>query len=92
MAKLAAAEVAALDPYKLMAVIGKIVIRPGGGRPRGRCSPGPASPPPARSLMSAAGVATTAVEIAGRNGAQVTAIDIAPLILEGPKPTSAPPG
>jgi hypothetical protein len=37
-------------------------------------------------------VATTAVEIASRYGAQVTAIDIAPLMLEGPKPTSAPPG
>jgi hypothetical protein len=30
MTKLAAAEVAALDPYKFMAIIGKTVIHPGG--------------------------------------------------------------
>ena len=44
MTKLTATEVAALDPYKFMAVIGKTVIHLG-GRPRRRCSPAPGSRP-----------------------------------------------
>jgi len=60
--KLAASEVAALDPYKFMATIGKRVIHPGGrastraaGHPRRRCSPALGSPRPARYWTSAAG-------------------------------------
>ncbi len=82
MTKLAAAEIAALDPYKFMALIGKRVIHPGGRvstealLARARISP------TSQVLDVGCGVATTAVEIARRMGAQVTAVDIAPLMLE----------
>src|SRR5689334_17790182 len=77
-----AQEVAKLDPYALMAVIGKRVIHPGGRKSteellaRGGFAPGQ------RVLDVGCGVGTTAIEIARRFGAEVTAIDIAPLMLE----------
>src|SRR5690348_17290531 len=81
MIKLAASEVAALDPYKFMATIGKRVIHPGGRAstqaPLARARITPAS----RVLDGCCGVATTALEIAVRFGAQVTAVDIATLML-----------
>ena len=80
--RLATAEIAGLDPYQFMAVLGKRVIHPGG-----RAS--------TESLLSRAriterslvldvgcGVGTTAIEIARRHGARVSAVDIAPLMLE----------
>lgn len=82
MTRLAAREIAELDPYRFMAVIRKRVIHPGG-----RAS--------TKALLSAAGitaasrvldvgcaVATTAIEIAGRHGAKLTAVDISPLVVE----------
>src|SRR5260370_38323032 len=81
MAKLAAAEVAALDPYKFMAVIGKTVIHPG-GRASTRALLARAGITAASKVLDVGcGVATTAVEIASRYGAQVTGVDIAPLML-----------
>jgi SAM-dependent methyltransferase len=70
------AEIARLDPYQLMAALGKRVIHPGGRRST-------------EELLSLAdirrghavleigcGVGTTAIEIARRFGAHVTAVDI----------------
>ena len=42
--KLAAAEVAALDPYMFMAIIGKTVIHPGGRASTQALLPAPAAP------------------------------------------------
>jgi SAM-dependent methyltransferase len=76
------AEVAELDPYAFFAVLGKRVIHPGGRtateRLIGRADFGPGQ----RVLDVGCGVATTAIEIARRFGATVTAVDIAPLMLE----------
>jgi len=82
MARMAAADVASLDPYKFMAVIGKRVIHPGGRVSTeallGKAAIGVQS----RVLDVGCGVATTAMEIGRRFGAHVTAVDIAPLMLE----------
>jgi SAM-dependent methyltransferase len=80
--KLAASEVAALDPYKFMAVIGKRVIHPGGRASTEALLAQAQITGAARVLDVGCGVATTAIEIARRYGAQVTAADISPLMLE----------
>jgi SAM-dependent methyltransferase len=82
MAKLAAAEVAALDPYKFMAVIGKTVIHPGGRASTRALLARAGITATGKVLDVGCGVATTAVEIAGRYGAQLAAVDIAPLMPE----------
>jgi SAM-dependent methyltransferase len=80
--KLAAEEIAKLDPYKFMAVIGKRVIHPGGRASTNALLDRAGITAASRVLDVGCGVATTAVEIATRYGAQVTAVDIAPLMLE----------
>jgi SAM-dependent methyltransferase len=80
--KLAPDEVAKLDPYKFMAVIGKRVIHPGGRASTEALFARAAITGDSRVLDVGCGVATTAVEIAERFGAQVTAVDIAPVMLE----------
>jgi SAM-dependent methyltransferase len=82
MTKLAAAEVAALDPYKFMATIGKRVIHPGGRVSTEALLARAHITAASQVLDVGCGVATTAIEIARRYGAQVTAVDIAPLMLE----------
>ena len=82
MTKLAAAEIAGLDPYKFMAVIGKRVIHPGGRDSTESLLGQVAITDTTRVLDVGCGVATTAVEIARRFGARVTAVDIAPVMLE----------
>lgn len=82
MTRLAAAEVAALDPYKFMATIGKTVIHPGGRASTQALLARARITATSQVLDVGCGVATTAVEIARRFGAQVTAVDIAPLMLE----------
>jgi SAM-dependent methyltransferase len=79
--KLHAEEIAGLDPYTFMATIGKT------GDPSGRVSTetvvaraGIAEA--SRVLDVGSGVATTAIEIARRYGAQMIAVDISPLMLE----------
>jgi len=82
MPRLAADEVAALDPYQFMATIGKRVIHPG-GRSSTETLFSRAGLTDASSVLDVGcGVATTAVEIAKRRPVRVTAVDIAPLMLE----------
>jgi ubiquinone/menaquinone biosynthesis C-methylase UbiE len=80
--KLAASEVAALDPYKFMATIGKRVIHPGGRASTQALLARARITATSQVLDVGCGVATTAVEIARRHGARVTAVDISPLMLE----------
>jgi len=82
MTKLASVEIAGLDPYKFMAVIGKRVIHPGGRASTEALLRRASITQSTRVLDVGCGVATTAVEIARRYGAQVTAVDVAPLMLE----------
>ena len=82
MTKLTATEVAALDPYKFMAVIGKTVIHPGGRASTRALLARARITAASRVLDVGCGVATTAIEIARRFGAPVTAVDIAPVMLE----------
>jgi len=82
MTKLAAGEITKLDPYKFMAVIGKRVIHPGGRASTKALLDRAGITPDSRVLDVGCGVVTTAVEIARDRGARVTAVDIAPLMLE----------
>ena len=82
MQKLASREVAALDPYKFMALIGKRVIHPGGRASTEALLTRAQVTQSSRVLDVGCGVGTTAIEIAKRHGADVTAVDIAPLMLE----------
>jgi SAM-dependent methyltransferase len=82
LARLPATDVAQLDPYQFMAVLGKRVIHPGGRTSseelfrRGDFRSGQPV------LDVGCGVGTSAIEIARRYGTQVTAVDISPLMLE----------
>lgn len=80
--RLAAEEIADLDPYKFMATIGKRVIHPGGRTSTdallARAGIGAAD----RVLDVGCGVGTTAIEIARDRGASVLATDISPIMLE----------
>ena len=72
MTKLAAAEIAGLDPYKFMAVIGKRVIHPG-GRDSTESHLGQVAITDTTPVLDVGcGVATTAVEIARRFGARAS--------------------
>ena len=82
MTRLTAAEIAALDPYKFMAVLGKRVIHPGGRASTEALLARSGITATSRVLDVGCGVATTAIEIAERFVAQVTAVDIAPLMLD----------
>jgi SAM-dependent methyltransferase len=82
MTRLTADEVAALDPYKFMAVLGKRVIHPGGRASTEALLARSGITAASRVLDVGCGVATTAIEIAERFGAKVTAVDIAPLMLD----------
>jgi len=82
MPKLASDEIQRLDPYKFMAVIGKRVIHPGGRASTAALLDRARITADSRVLDVGCGVATTAVEIARRYGAHVTAVDIAALMLE----------
>src|SRR5689334_23108630 len=82
MAKLAAPDIAALDPYKYMAVIGKQVIHPGGRASTEALLHRAAVTADDAVLDVGCGVGTTAIAVARRSGARVTACDIAPLMLE----------
>jgi ubiquinone/menaquinone biosynthesis C-methylase UbiE len=76
------AQIERLDPYAFMAVIGKRVIHPGGRAATEQLLRRAAIGPETKVLDAGCGVGTTAVAIARRFGADVTAVDIAPLMLE----------
>ena len=80
--RLAPGEISDLDPYKFMAVIGKRVIHPGGRASTEALLRRAQITGSARVLDVGCGVATTAIQIARRYGARVTAADISPLMLE----------
>lgn len=80
--RLGSDDVAALDPYRFMAVIGKRVIHPGGRASTESLLARADMTSSSRVLDVGCGVATTAIEIARRCGARVTAVDISPLMLE----------
>ena len=82
MTKLAAAEVGALNPYTFLATIGKTVIHPGGRASTQALLARARITAASQVLDVGCGVATTAIEIARRFGAHVSALDIAPLMLE----------
>jgi len=80
--RLAPEEISDLDPYKFVAVIGKRVIHPGGRASTEALLRGAQITASARVLDVGCGVATTAIQIARRHRARVTAADISPLMLE----------
>jgi ubiquinone/menaquinone biosynthesis C-methylase UbiE len=74
--RLTVAEIAALDPYQLMAALGKSVIHPGGRRSTEELLDLAAVKPHERVLDIGCGVATTATELAASVGCSVLAVDI----------------
>jgi SAM-dependent methyltransferase len=80
--RMAAGEIAALDPYTFMALIGKRVIHPGGKASTEALLTRAGITEMTRVLDVGCGVGTTAIEIARRHGANVTAVDISALMLE----------
>src|SRR5213593_3605073 len=79
--RLSAPEVEKLDPYAFLAVPGKRVIHPGGRRSTEELLQRADVQPNQQVLDVGCGVGTTAIQIARRFRALVTAIDIAPLML-----------
>src|SRR5207248_11249086 len=75
-------DVASLDPYAFMAVLGKRVIHPGGRRSTEELFQLARLEPGQKALDVGCGVGTTAIQMARRFGAVVTAIDISPIMLE----------
>jgi SAM-dependent methyltransferase len=74
--RLTAAEIRALDPYQLMAELGKTVIHPGGGRSTEELLAMAAPKPGQRVLDAGCGIGTTAAQIARRFNCEVVALDI----------------
>jgi cyclopropane fatty-acyl-phospholipid synthase-like methyltransferase len=75
-------EVEQLDPYAFFAVLGKRVIHPGGRAATDELIRRADFQTDQRVLDVGCGVGTTAIRIARGFGASVTAVDIAPLMLE----------
>jgi SAM-dependent methyltransferase len=82
MARLTPAELKLLDPYTLMAVLGKKVIRPGGRVSTETIFRMAEFRTGQNVLDIGCGVGETAIEIASRFGCRVTAVDIDNLMLE----------
>jgi SAM-dependent methyltransferase len=80
--RLEAADIERLDPYVFMAVIGKRVIHPGGRAATEQLLRRAAISADAKVLDIGCGVGTTAITVAERFGAGVTAVDIEPLMLQ----------
>ena len=75
-------DVRKLDPYSFLAVLGKRVIHPGGRRSTEELFSLAQLQTGQRTLDVGCGVGTTAIEMARRFNVGVTAVDIAPLMLE----------
>src|ERR1700737_1366975 len=75
-------DVMSLDPYAFMAVLGKRVIHPGGRRSTEELFSPARLREGQKALDGGCGVGTTAIQMARRFGAAVTAIDISPIMLE----------
>jgi len=76
-----AAEIRSLDPYAFLAVLGKRVIHPGGRRSTQQLLELAGLAAGQQVLEIGCGVATTTIQVAQRFNAQVTAADLAPLML-----------
>jgi ubiquinone/menaquinone biosynthesis C-methylase UbiE len=74
--RLTAAEIRALDPYQLMAELGRTVIHPGGGRSTEELLALADPRPGQRVLDAGCGIGTTAAKIARRFNCEVVALDI----------------
>jgi SAM-dependent methyltransferase len=74
--RLTASEIRALDPYQLMAELGKTVIHPGGGRSTNELLEMARIEPGHRVLDAGCGIGTTAARIASDHGCEVVAVDI----------------
>jgi len=79
--RLSAEDVGRLDPYAFLAVLGKHVIHPGGRRSTQELLDLAGLAAGQQVLDIGCGVATTAIQVARRFGAQVTAADLSPLML-----------
>src|SRR5438270_5777602 len=75
-------DIQSMDPYAFMAVLGKRVIHPGGRRSTEELFELAHLQDGQRALDVGCGVGTTAIQMARRFGAAVTAIDISPIMLE----------
>jgi SAM-dependent methyltransferase len=75
-------DVNSMDPYAFLAVLGKRVIHPGGRHSTEQLLDLARLDNGQRALDVGCGVGTTAIQMAGRFGARVTAVDISPLMLE----------
>lgn len=82
MSQLAATDIGDLDPYLLMAVLGKRYIHPGGRRSTEQLLAWADLTATQRVLDVGCGAGTTAIEVARRTDAAVTAADISPLMRE----------
>jgi SAM-dependent methyltransferase len=78
-------EIQRLDPYALMAAIGKTVIHPGGQRSTAELIALGDFAPGQEVLDVGCGVGTTALLLAQRFGCRVTAVDIDPRMIERAK-------
>ncbi len=76
-----AAEVAELDPYAFLALLGKRVIHPGGRLSSEELFRRASFGPHQQVLDVGCGVGTSAIAIASRFGAKVSAVDISPIML-----------
>jgi SAM-dependent methyltransferase len=82
MKRLSAEQVAALDPYAFLAVLGKRIIHPGGRASTDQLLAWAAPAQGNRVLDIGCGVGTTAIRIARQTGATVVAADLSPLMRE----------
>lgn len=80
MSTLTSADVRALDPYLLMAVLGKRVVHPGGRQATTQLLDWAMIQPGEEVLDVGCGVGTTAIDIARTTAARVTAVDVSPLM------------
>lgn len=81
MASLTVEQVERLDPYLLMAVLGKRYVHPGGRRATEQLLDWADIDPSCEVLDIGCGVGTTAIEVARRTGARVVAADLSPIMV-----------